>query len=244
MYHKRLRMFAGPNGSGKSTVFKELEDEHNFDLGIYLNADKIAEKLTKSKSLQIEDFGINSTYKESDFQNFITTHTLYNKASLEGYSINLTLESNSIHHNSESVSYEAAILADFFRQELMKSGKKFSFETVMSHESKLETLKKARDNGYKNYLYFISTENVEINKNRVKQRVKQGGHNVPEDKIIKRYYASLGFLKDAVKLTHRAYIFDNSGKESNLILDILDGVDITYRHDKIPTWVDKYLGLQ
>jgi predicted ABC-type ATPase len=38
-----------------------------------------------------------------------------------------------------------------------------------------------------------------------------GGHPVPEDRIVKRYYRSLDLLMEAIKHTNRAYVFDNSG---------------------------------
>ena len=50
---------------------------------------------------------------------------------------------------------------------------------------------KTHSKGYKNYLYFISPESVEINKQRVNERVKNRGHPVPINKIEDRYYKSL-----------------------------------------------------
>lgn len=48
--------------------------------------------------------------------------------------------------NSQTHSYEASILTDFLRQELIQSGQKISFETVMSQPSKIETLNFSREN--------------------------------------------------------------------------------------------------
>lgn len=82
----------------------------------------------------------------------------------------------------------AQIIADFLRKKLLSSRKKFSFETVFSHRGKLEIMKQAKAEGYKVYLYFVSTENPEINKERVQLRVRNNGHDVPPDKIVSRYY--------------------------------------------------------
>ncbi|MDQ3108696.1 MAG: hypothetical protein M3R17_02285 [Bacteroidota bacterium] len=49
-------------------------------------------------------------------------------------------------------------------------------------------MKQAKAEGYKVYLYFVSTENPEINKERVQLRVRNNGHDVPPDKIVSRYY--------------------------------------------------------
>lgn len=119
-----------------------------------------------------------------------------------------------------SHSYEAAFLADLLRQELLLLGNKFAFETVMSHSSKIKFFKKTLNSGYKNYLYFISTESPLINIERVKQRVKLGGHPVAEEKIVSRYFNSLKNLEPAVQLTYRTFVFDNSRQKTNLILEV------------------------
>lgn len=82
----------------------------------------------------------------------------------------------------------------------------------MSHPDKIEMLRGAQDIGYRTYLYYIATEDPEINISRVRNRVKMGGH-LPEDKIIMRYHSSLNLLMEAVQVTNRAYIFDNSSHE-------------------------------
>lgn len=102
-------------------------------------------------------------------------------------------------------------------------------------------LKETQQLGYKNYLYFISTESPLINIERVKQRVGLGGHFVLESKIKSRYFDSLKLLKDAVKYTYRTFVFDNSGKEAKLILEIYKGEEVFYNHPEIPKWVDEYL---
>ncbi|ADF51760.1 MAG: toxin [Zunongwangia sp.] len=240
MQNKRLRMFAGPNGSGKSTVFNEIKEQYDFDLGIYLNADEIEKKLKKKNSIAISDYNL-SVNIGNKFNDFISSHSLFKKAKNDGYKIDLTFKNGLIiNPNSQTHSYEASILTDFLRQELIKSGQKLSFETVMSHPSKIETLKFSRENDYKNYLYFISTENVKINKSRVEERVLNGGHPVPPIKIEERYYRSLEMLQEAIKSTYRTFIFDNSESKSRLILDIHKAKTVTYRSERIPKWVDKY----
>lgn len=91
-------------------------------------------------------------------------------------------------------------------------------------------------------MYFISTEDPEINLNRVDLRIAQKGHPVAPEVVIRRYYRSLENLKTAVMKTHRAYIFDNSGNAAVLIAEITDGVDVRILDPaKVPNWVAKYL---
>jgi predicted ABC-type ATPase len=66
--------------------------------------------------------------------------------------------------------------------------------------------------------------------------VSTGGHPVPEDKIISRYHRSLELLMDAVKVSNRAYIFDNSGCEQIWLAEITDGHMLEMKTDNIPGW--------
>ncbi len=77
---------------------------------------------------------------------------------------------------------------------MLKRQRRFSFETVFSHPSNLDTMRQAVNAGYKVYLYFVSTESPAINKYRVQLRVAQNGHDVPGDKIESRYYRSMELL--------------------------------------------------
>lgn len=237
--NKRLRVFGGPNGSGKSTILSLIDSK--YDIGYYINADEIEKQLGTDSFVQLSDYGIRK-FEKSRFKKFVQSHTIINKARSEGYVIDIEIEGNRIiNPNTETHSYEAALIADFLRYQLLKEGKKMTFETVMSHHSKLEFLHKSRSAGYKNYLYYISTEDPRINVARVKQRVELGGHPVRASKILKRYYNSMQLLRETVSQTYRTFIFDNSGSQAELILEIFNGSEITYNATEIPKWIDKYL---
>ena len=237
--NRRLRIFGGPNGSGKSTILNLISEKYS--LGPYVNADNIEKELKKNNQVSLSDYNI-SNIESSKFNYLLSDHTLIQKAKKEGYPIDLLLENDLIiNPDHYTHSYEAAFIADFLREELLLEGKTFAFETVMSHKSKLDFLLRANGLGYKNYLYYISTESPLINIERVKQRVQQGGHTVSEDKIESRYFQSLINLHSAVKSSYRSFIFDNSGDKANLILEVFNGNEITFWHHEIPHWVDKYL---
>ncbi len=82
-----------------------------------------------------------------------------------------------------------------------------------------------------------------INIDRVKLRVAKSGHNVPEKKIKDRYYKSLDLLYNAVKLTHRAYLFDNSGKYFELVAEVTQGktIYLTDYDQNLPNWFIHYI---
>lgn len=212
-----MRVFAGPNGSGKSTMINQIAKQYS--VGVYINPDLIEADLKTTGYVVLGNFKINDLTVD-ELENFIDNHSILKKAKSEGFTIDLKydLETNSIVNlNKLRPSYEAALIADFLRRKLIAQGEKLSFESVMSHDSKLEIFDFAREHGYKVYLYFICTESPEINKGRVKLRVLEGGHDVDEDRIESRYYKTLKLLKPAVLRAYRAFLWDNSGKEQLIL---------------------------
>ena len=135
-------------------------------------------------------------------------------------------------------SYFASAAGDFLRQKLLQQRAAFTFETVMSHPSKVVVLEQAQKLGYRTYLYYIATEDPEINLSRVRSRVKRGGHPVPEDKIASRYHRSLDLLMDAIRYANRAYIFDNSTENTDRawVAEITDGRVLEIKTDQMPAW--------
>lgn len=230
---KRMRVFAGPNGSGKSTIIKEIQQQ--VFTGTYINADDI-EKACKDKGfINLGDFGLETTLE--DFLKFRNQSTLVTKALNEGYQIDLTFSDNIIKVPAETNnSYAAALIAEYLRNLLVDKGETFSFETVMSHESKLSMFQRAQKKGFKNYLYFICTESPDINVWRVAARVAKGGHNVDEQKIRERYDKSLALLSAMIPYCHRCYLFDNSEERYKWILEIYDG-KIKVKDPNIPDWI-------
>jgi predicted ABC-type ATPase len=101
-------------------------------------------------------------------------------------------------------------MADEIRAECLAKSASFSFETVMSHPSKVEVLREARARGFRAVLFFIATESPSLNVARVRQRVALGGHDVPEDRIRARYVRTLALLPSAIEAADDAVLFDNS----------------------------------
>jgi len=122
--------------------------------------------------------------------------------------------------DKETHSYEGALISAFLRHHLQESRIDFCFETVMSHPSKIEEIKEAKQKGYKTYLYFICIDDPEVNVSRVENRVSKGGHNVALEKISSRYYNTLSNLLPMIENVDKCYLFDNSSEEYKLIAKI------------------------
>jgi len=233
----RLRMFAGPNGSGKSTLNTIISKEL---LGVYINPDEIEKEIKKFDFLDLSNYEIVSN--ESEVLSFFKTHPLLQKDEISDDISLLKFSDNKIDFFNIIVnSYYASVCADFIRHQLVKEKISFTFETVMSSKDKVEFLKKAQEAGYRTYLYFIATQDPTVNISRVDNRVRLGGHSVPKEKIVSRYYRSLELLSKAVKYSSRAYIFDNSSQEKLWIAQINDGKSFEFKSEIVPPWVYEYL---
>jgi predicted ABC-type ATPase len=238
---KRMRVFAGPNGSGKTTVFRGLLESSKISLGIYVNADDIEKEFYVSNSLSLEQYQLSISLEQ--VQDFFrqSSFSPVKRNELDLWQ-KIQIAENKIILSTTIDSYIAADIAEFIRQRLLAEGISFTYETVMSHPDKIKFLKAAKNSGYRVYLYFVSTEDPEININRVNIRVAQKGHDVLNNIIKERYYKSLKNLKSAVKESSRAFIFDNSQNHINLIAEITDGIDVAINQTlNVPAWVSEYL---
>jgi predicted ABC-type ATPase len=227
-------MFAGPNGSGESTLKHIVTQDL---LGVYINPDDIERDARKEGFLNLRSFGITATYER--LSAFFRSSTLLERAGLAELADSIHVSEERLHIEISHVNaYFASVMADFIRQELLSEGKTFTFETVMSSPDKVSLLQKAQKAGYRTYLYYIATEDPEINISRVRSRVRLGGHEVPEDKIISRYARSLDLLLDAIRFSNRAYIFDNSGEgeERIWIAEVTDGREVEMQTSRVPEW--------
>ena len=233
----RLRMFAGPNGSGKSTFKKLIRQEL---LGIYINPDEIEKEICDRGFLDLNVYYVKTTREE--ILDFFHRSPLLEKADCLDEAHELRFNDDKLSfHNVMPNAYFASVAADFIRQKLIETSKSFTFETVMSFPDKIELLRKAQSRGYRTYLYYVATENPDINVSRVRYRVSRGGHYVPEDKIVTRYSRSLDLLMQAVQCTHRAYIFDNSTHEHIWLAEITNGNSLEMKTDQMPAWFKKFL---
>jgi predicted ABC-type ATPase len=241
---RRLRILAGPNGSGKSTIVKKIRS--SYYCGYFVNADEIQVILDEKKVLNLNsNYGL-EVHQES-FEKYLSSEgkSWQEKAVKENTPINVYFSDNNIviKAGRGTAIYDAAIVADFIRLELLAQNNTFTFETVLSHPSKLDFLRNARQRGYKNYLYFVCTVSPAINIARVAQRVQLGGHDVPSDKIESRYYSSLALLSDLIPHTYHTYLFDNSSEDSEitLVAEIENGSTFIPKTEEIPWWVDEYV---
>lgn len=143
---------------------------------------------------------------------------------------------------AEERNRKAQILADQQRAEWIRNGESFAFETVMSHPSKLGLIQQAKAAGYEVSLIFVCLDDPLTNVKRVEDRVKAGGHDVPENRIRSRYEKTLSLLPHAVELSDFAYIYDNSSLDIPHILQaICQEEEVVYLNENVVPWVTECL---
>lgn len=112
---------------------------------------------------------------------------------------------------------EAAVEAEKICYRLIDKGQDLTFETVLSSDFKLKLLEYAREKNYQILAIYVTTNNPEINVQRVHWRMDHGGHPVPDERIRSRYYKSLQNLSKLANLADTTYVYDNTGDTPSLI---------------------------
>ena len=104
--------------------------------------------------------------------------------------------------------------------DLLNSGKDFSFETTLATKTFVHTISKARLKGYFVTLIFIWLDSPELAKDRVKKRVAEGGHSIDPEVIERRYRNGIKNLFSVYSnKVDSIMVYDNSGIESELICE-------------------------
>jgi predicted ABC-type ATPase len=114
----------------------------------------------------------------------------------------------------EAAAFKAGRLMLEEIEQCTRRGESFAFETTLSGLGYLRHIARWRAQGYRVSLYFLSLPNVETAIARVAERVRQGGHAVPEPLIRRRFDAGRRYF-------HRRYraavddwvLYDNAGTE-------------------------------
>ena len=93
-------------------------------------------------------------------------------------------------------------------KEIVESGSSFAFESTLSGRSYVRLLKWAADMGYSVRICYLWLPSIKLSYQRVRQRVRKGGHDVPEDVLRRRFLPSLSnFFTLYLPLADEAVLF-------------------------------------
>ena len=136
--------------------------------------------------------------------------------------------------------------ADGRRETLLKAKTSYVSETVFSHESKLALMTQAQATGFDVVLHVVSLDDPQRLLARVRQRVQEGGHDVPAQRILNRYPRTMANLKLAVRIADLAFIYDSPEVEhgAHLLVAVCEKEQTSLLVKKPPAWVDLLLQQQ
>ncbi|MFA6186741.1 MAG: hypothetical protein WC770_05960 [Phycisphaerae bacterium] len=113
--------------------------------------------------------------------------------------------------DSLSAQYEAGRI--FLREIYANIDKKvdFAFEATLAGRSHISLLKKLRQDGWQIVLFFLWIPDAAFSKSRVRERVAQGGHDIPDETIYRRYPRIMhNLVKIYIPLCDKVICYDNS----------------------------------
>ena len=114
----------------------------------------------------------------------------------------------------EKAAYTASHIILRLGEDLLNQGVSFCFETVFSHESKIDFVARARALGYEIILVYIHLDSPALNEARVHQRVAEGGHHVPAENTHTRIPRTMKHVATVLPLVDEARLLNNSSRKN------------------------------
>ena len=139
----------------------------------------------------------------------------------------------------ESVALLAGREALTRSKEYMRSNCSFATETTLAGNTYLNLIREVKKLGWHASLIYVGIDDPETNIQRVKSRVKLGGHNVPTEDILRRYDRSLANLSKAAKIVDRLTFYDNSTNAGHQLVATIENNQTIIYMEELPRWVDR-----
>ena len=154
-------------------------------------------------------------------------------------------EAAQLQHVADPVerSRQARLWADARRAQCLAEGRSFVSETVFSHTSKLDLISAAQRAGFAVVLLVVCVDDPQQLLGRVGQRVKEGGHPVPAERILSRYPRTVRHLRVALQRADLALLYDTSVppgepfQPPRLVARLRAGT-VRWRAKAMPTWAE------
>jgi predicted ABC-type ATPase len=148
--------------------------------------------------------------------------------------------------SSDDIDRRAFTEAENLRAALVEAGLSFCTETVFSDPAgaRLSFLEGARTRGFVVFLVFIGLDNPALAVARVQQRVNQGGHDIPDEKLHARFPRTLANLRAAIPVADEAFLLDNSSYDMPYrVVAVYRGGQLVSQHPLLPEWMRGLPGL-
>lgn len=133
-------------------------------------------------------------------------------------------------HNDEEYLQEKRPLNWLFNK------RDFSVETTLAGGNTIRLIRNAKENGFEITMFYVGLGDYELNIERVAARVRNGGHDIPTEDIIRRHHTSIKNLLTYLELLDHLIVIDNSQTKGQIALVVKRG-SIVNRADSLPSWV-------
>jgi predicted ABC-type ATPase len=138
----------------------------------------------------------------------------------------------------DSASLAAGKQALLAVQQCIERDQSFIVESTLSGMVYLRYLQQAKDAGFRTVLIYVALSSADLSATRVQARVAEGGHDIPDADIQRRYLRSFRNLKRHLQISDLTYIYDNSDHYRR-VASFRNG--LIHRQDNIPAWLAPYL---
>lgn len=123
---------------------------------------------------------------------------------------------------------------------LLAARDSLTLETTLAGHGAMGIMHQAKNVGFQTALVYVSLRDPELHIERVRLRVSQGGHDIPDADVRRRYWRSLMHAPGALSLADEAVVLDNSGRHPVRML-LLKGGRVIWRAETLPEWVQRLL---
>lgn len=111
----------------------------------------------------------------------------------------------------------------------------FIVESTLAGHGAMSLMMTAKRAGYRTLLIYVALGEPELHIDRVRLRVAQGGHDIPDVDVRRRYFRSISRAPEAIRLADEAIVLDNAGSKPERVLMSRSGL-ITWKSASLPEW--------
>ncbi|WP_298483131.1 hypothetical protein [uncultured Ruminococcus sp.] len=127
-------------------------------------------------------------------------------------------------------------------KECLQKGINFSQETTLSGRRTLRTIQQAREENYFIRLYYVGISTAEESLYRIANRVRKGGHNIPEHDVLRRYEKRFADLAEVLPYCDEVHFYDNENGFREVA--IYQNGDMIPQAEQLPKWLHDFIEYQ
>ncbi len=145
------------------------------------------------------------------------------------------IDVNKIAHEHNGDSLKAARIAIAKMELFLKNGITFTQETTLSGHVVEQIILKAKKSDYDIHLFYVGLGSAEESIKRIKNRVEKGGHDIPQEDVIRRYESRFDSLIKILPYCDEVKFYDNENRFDN-IAEYRNG-EIVFTSEYKPDWL-------